>query len=274
MKAKQAIILALCAVLLLGGLAAVAYPMVSSWYIANHRSEVGSSYDAAVAAEQSVLDTIRAAAVEWNRQLANGEIDPLKPEENGYTEQLVLDGVDAMGYIEIPAINVTLPIYHGVSSTALSKGVGHMPQSSLPVGGETTHTVLSAHTGMAGNPGFSDLETLREGDIFSLHVLGDTHTYRVTEIQTVLPAQVEHIQIQHGQDLCTLITCTPFGVNSHRLLVTGERVEAADEDTPIQTEETPRESVWTRHYCQAVLAGGGIILLALVVAIFIRRRKK
>ena len=274
MKAKQIIVLALCAVLLLGGLAAVAYPMVSSWYIANHRSEVGSSYDAAVAAEQNVLDTIRAAAVEWNRQLANGEIDPLKPEENGYTEQLVLDGVDAMGYIEIPAINVTLPIYHGVSSTALSKGVGHMPQSSLPVGGATTHTVLSAHTGMAGNPGFSDLETLREGDIFSLHVLGGVLNYRVTEIQTVLPAQVEHIQIQHGQDLCTLITCTPFGVNSHRLLVTGERVEAADEDTPIQTEETPRESVWTRHYRQAVLAGGGIILLALVVAIFIRRRKK
>ena len=180
MKAKQAIILALCAVLLLGGIAAVAYPMVSSWYIANHRSEVGSSYDAAVAAEQNVLGTIRAAAVKWNRQLANGEIDPLKPEENGYTEQLVLDGVDAMGYIEIPAISVVLPIYHGVSSTALSKGVGHMPQSSLPVGGATTHTVLSAHTGMAGNPGFSDLETLREGDIFSLHVLGDTLTYRVT----------------------------------------------------------------------------------------------
>ena len=274
MKAKQAIILALCAVLLLGGIAAVAYPMVSSWYIANHRSEAGSSYDAAVAAEQNVLDTIRAAAVKWNRQLANGEIDPLKPEENGYTEQLVLDGVDAMGYIEIPAISVTLPIYHGVSSTALSKGVGHMPQSSLPVGGATTHTVLSAHTGMAGNPGFSDLETLREGDIFSLHVLGGVLNYRVTEIQTVLPAQVEHIQIQHGQDLCTLITCTPFGVNSHRLLVTGERVEAADEDTPIQTEEAPRESVWTRHYRQAVLAGGGIILLALVVAILIRRKKK
>ena len=276
MKAKQIIVLALCAVLLLGGIAAVAYPMVSSWYIANHQSEVGSSYDAAVAAEQNVLDTIRAAAVKWNRQLANGEIDPLKPEENGYTEQLVLDGVDAMGYIEIPAINVTLPIYHGVSSTALSKGVGHMPQSSLPVGGETTHTVLSAHTGMAGNPGFSDLETLREGDIFSLHVLGDTLTYRVTGIQTVLPAQVEHIQIQHGQDLCTLITCTPFGVNSHRLLVTGERVAAADEDvdTPIQTEEAPRESVWAQHYRQAVLAGGGIILLALVLAILIRRRKK
>ena len=276
MKAKQIIILALCAVLLLGGLAAVAYPMVSSWYIANHRSEVGSSYDAAVAAEQNVLDTIRAAAVEWNRQLANGEIDPLKPEENGYTEQLVLDGVDAMGYIEIPAISVTLPIYHGVSSTALSKGVGHMPQSSLPVGGATTHTVLSAHTGMAGNPGFSDLETLREGDVFSLHVLGEVLNYRVTEIQTVLPAQVEHIQIQTGKDLCTLITCTPFGVNSHRLLVTGERVAAADEsvETPIQTEEAPRESVWAQHYRQAVLAGGGIILLALVLAILIRRRKK
>ena len=276
MKAKQIIVLALCAVLLLGGIAAVAYPMVSSWYIANHRSEVGSSYDAAVAAEQNVLDTIRASAVEWNRHLANGEIDPLKPEENGYTEQLVLDGVDAMGYIEIPAISVVLPIYHGVSSTALSKGVGHMPQSSLPVGGETTHTVLSAHTGMAGNPGFSDLETLREGDVFSLHVLGEVLNYRVTGIQTVLPAQVEHIQIQHGQDLCTLITCTPFGVNSHRLLVTGERVAAADEDvdTPIQTEEAPRESVWAQHYRQAVLAGGGIILLALVLAILIRRRKK
>lgn len=276
MKAKQIIVLALCAVLLLGGITAVAYPMVSSWYIANHRSEVGSSYDAAVAAEQNVLDTIRASAVEWNLQLANGEIDPLKPEENGYTEQLVLDGVDAMGYIEIPAISVVLPIYHGVSPTALSKGVGHMPQSSLPVGGETTHTVLSAHTGMAGNPGFSDLETLREGDVFSLHVLGEVLNYRVMEIQTVLPAQVEHIQIQHGQDLCTLITCTPFGVNSHRLLVTGERVAAADEDvdTPIQTEEAPRESVWAQHYRQAVLAGGGIILLALVLAILIRRRKK
>ena len=113
MKAKQIIVLALCAVLLLGGITAVAYPMVSSWYIANHRSEVGSSYDAAVAAEQNVLDTIRASAVEWNRQLANGEIDPLKPEENGYTEQLVLDGVDAMGYIEIPSISWSCPSITG-----------------------------------------------------------------------------------------------------------------------------------------------------------------
>ena len=130
MKAKQIIVLALCAVLLLGGIAAGAYPMVSSWYIANHRSEVGSSYDAAVAAEQNVLDTIRAAAVKWNRQLANGEIDPLKPEENGYTEQLVLDGVDAMGYIEIPAISVVLPIYHGVSSTALSRAWATCPRAA------------------------------------------------------------------------------------------------------------------------------------------------
>ena len=120
------------------------------------------------------------------------------------------------------------------------------------------------------------METLREGDVFSLHVLGEVLNYRVTEIQTVLPAQVEHIQIQTGKDLCTLITCTPFGVNSHRLLVTGERVEATDEsvETHIQMEEAPRESVWAQHYRQAVLAGGGIILLALIVAIFIRRRKK
>ena len=276
MKAKQIIVLALCAVLLLGGLAAVAYPMVSSWYIANHRSEVGSSYDAAVAAEQNVLDTIRAAAVKWNRQLANGEIDPLKPEKNGYTEQLVLDGVDAMGYIEIPAISVVLPIYHGVSSTALSKGVGHMPQSSLPVGGETTHTVLSAHTGMAGNPGFSDLETLHAGDTFSLHVLGETLTYAVTQMQVVLPAEVDSVQIQAGKDLCTLVTCTPFGVNSHRLLVTGERIETATPETTQSgaSSDAPRESVWLLHYRQAVLAGVGIILLALLAALVIRRRRK
>ena len=195
----------------------------------------------------------------------------MKPEKNGYTEQLVLDGVDAMGYIEIPAISVTLPIYHGVSSTALSKGVGHMPQSSLPVGGETTHTVLSAHTGMAGNPGFSDLETLHAGDTFSLHVLGETLTYAVTQMQVVLPAEVDSVQIQAGKDLCTLVTCTPFGVNSHRLLVRGHRIDNLEE---VKTVRVTADAVQIEPMLVAPIVAIPILLVLLLLLLLPRRRKK
>ena len=134
-----------------------------------------------------------------------------------------------MGYVEIPKIQVNLPIYHGTDAEVLDRGVGHLLGSSLPVGGESTHTILSDHSGMASQKMFTDLEQLTQGDVFYLNVLNETLAYQVTEINTVLPYETDLLGIVPGEDLCTLVTCTPYGINTHRLLVRGRRVETPDQ---------------------------------------------
>ena len=171
-----------------------------------------------------------------------------------------------MGYLHIPKLNVTAPIYHGTGEASMSRGVGHMPQSSLPVGGLNTHTVLSAHSGMAGFPGFSDLELLNLGDVFYIDVLGKTLTYEVYDIQTVLPDNIDPIQIQDNEDLCTLITCVPFGINTHRLLVTGMRIQGTTVNgisavsTDTSTEHHASSSIWLKNYFKAIAIGTAIAL--------------
>lgn len=271
----------LVALLLLAGALAVAYPMLSSQYAAAVRSTVHSAYLQAVdKTDTGEIDAIRAAAQAYNRRYAAHELDPLTPRENGYYEQLCLPHTDIMGYIRIPGIGVELPIYHGADDTAMHNGVGHMAQSSLPIGGESTHSVLSAHTGMAGSPMFSDLELLTVGDMFYIDILGETLAYEVDRIDVVLPSEIGGTKIVPGEDYCTLVTCTPFGVNTHRLLVRGRRtaaVEAAPDETDAAAEpEVPKESVWLREYRQSVLIAGAICLCAicLAAAAVIRRRRK
>ena len=185
-----------------------------------------------------------------------------------------------MGYVEIPKIQVNLPIYHGTDAEVLDRGVGHLLGSSLPVGGENTHTILSGHSGMASQKMFTDLDQLAPGDVFYLNVLNETLAYQVTEINTVLPYETELLGIVPGEDLCTLVTCTPYGINTHRLLVCGSRIPY--EEAAVMEEETasvePATSTWEAKYLQGLLIGCGAAgtagLLMLVATRICKKQSK
>ena len=266
----------------------MAYPAISAIYAESVRSEIHTQYEEIInQADTSELDAARESAIAYNERLFTGKISPLTPEENGYFKELILSDSEVMCYISIPKIDVYLPVYHGIGSAALSAGAGHMPQSSLPVGGENTHAVISAHTGMANSPMFSDLELLRPGDIFQVIVLGETLTYQVqsdADILIVLPQEIEAIQIRRDEDVLTLVTCTPYGVNTHRLLVTGHRIETPTQEAPEQEETTPTalqedaESVYRLEYQKSIVVGAvvgvGIVTLGLIALLVVRVLRK
>ena len=176
-----------------------------------------------------------------------------------------------MGYVEIPVIDVNLPIYHTVAESSLQKGAGHMPGTSLPIGGKSTHTVISAHSGMSGARMFTDLDKMQEGDLILLHVLGDTLAYAVDMITVTDPADIEAIEIQQDEDLVTLITCTPYGVNTHRLLVRGHRIELTEEEIAEETKAAePEASTWMEKYLEGIFFGaviGGAVLVDVLVLV-------
>ena len=278
LSAKYQIVLYVTVMLLMLviGIGFMIYPILSSQYMETVRSQIQMQYQEQISESNTdQLDSIREAAQAYNIKLASGELSLLEPTENGYFDQLIIpDVTDVMAYIHIPKIHVDLPVYHGVGNDALSSGCGHMPQSSLPVGGESTHAVISAHTGMASSAMFSDLPLLVPGDIFQIEVLGETLTYEIQsqdDIQTVLPVEVRAIQIKNGEDLCTLVTCVPFGVNTHRLLVTGHRIPTPDVqhgEAPASVsvaDETPK-SVWQDEYWKSVKIGLWSILAILSTA--------
>jgi sortase A len=182
-----------------------------------------------------------------------------------YTALLNWNGDGIMGYLEIPSIQVKLPIYHGTSEAVLSQGVGHLEQSSLPVGGTGTHAVLSGHTGLASKRLFTDLSQLQVGDSFSITVLDQRLTYQVDEINVVEPHETELLRIEEGQDYVTLLTCTPYGINSHRLLVRGVRISDTENNTETQEpqEETIHRSQWVAEYLKSLLMGGGCVVVML-----------
>lgn len=270
-------ILAVTAILLmlLLGIGIMVYPIISSQYMETVRSQIQTQYKEQISVSNSdQLDSIREAARAYNIKLASGELSLLEPTENGYFDQLIIPGgTDVMAYVHIPKIHVDLPVYHGVGDDALSSGCGHMPQSSLPVGGESTHAVISAHTGMANSAMFSDLPLLEPGDIFQVEVLGDTLTYEIQsqdDIRTVLPVEVRAVQIKNGEDLCTLVTCVPFGVNTHRLLVTGHRIPTAEKVESNENQESvqpkAKTSVWQDEYWKSIRIGLFLILPILLIA--------
>ena len=247
MKKRVFILLPLLLLFLLG-LGLVAYPIVSSYYTERHQSEVHTAYQAILEqAGSEEIDAARAAAEAYNELLASGataaELDALD-----YDSLLNLAGNGIMGYVEIPAIDVLLPIYHGVGEDSLEHGAGHMPSTSLPIGGRGTHAVISAHSGMATARMFTDLEQLEAGDVFYIHMLNEALAYEVDQILIVKPYQIDALKIDAEKDYVTLITCTPYGVNSHRLLVRGHRIEpeaeenASNEIASLQAE--PKQSTW------------------------------
>lgn len=248
------------------------YPLVGEILSEKYHSDIETAYTAAIADTDDIeLTAQREAAQRYNNMLSGAAITEggASAPPSAYAQQLTVGGV--MAYVDIPKINVYLPVQHGTEADTLEKSVGHVVGTSLPVGGGSTHAVLSAHSGMASSKLFSDIDQLTEGDVFYIHVLGDTLAYEVDSIHTVLPTDTSLLQIEDGKDYVTLVTCTPFGVNTHRLLVRGHRVSYVPEQEVPAAAEKPVTSSWTQHY----LIGLGIGLGAVAViggAYFLVRR--
>lgn len=266
--------------LLMAGLLIFNYPTISTLYNQLHQGTVMAEYDEGLAKmEQEELDAYRQEAVEYNERLAgSGAViqDAFTQGDAGedpeYEGILDMEESGVMGAVEIPGINVYLPIYHGTSAGVLNIGAGHLMGTSVPVGGESTHSVLTGHRGLPTAELFTDLDQVREGDVFYIHILKETLAYRVYDIETVLPEQVDSLSIQEGRDLVTLVTCTPYGINSHRLLIHAERTDydgAQDSQTAAM-----RESLWQWLLSQKTfLLSVGLIVIMLIYGIirFIRR---
>ena len=219
---------------LLAGVSLLLYPTVSDYW---HASKAVADYTQNVQAlDQDAYDELLAAAEDYNRSLLTRENGFFLTEEQQaqYESLLDISGTGIMGYIEIPSINVSLPIYHGTSDSVLQIAVGHLDWTSLPVGGESTHCVLSGHRGLPSAKLFTNLDQIVEGDTFIIRVLDEVLTYEVDRILIVEPEDVTALQIESGKDLCTLVTCTPYGINSHRLLVRGHRVETEQEEAAVR----------------------------------------
>ena len=276
----------LAAALFLLALGLTLYPVVSNWYIGRHQSQIQTEYREVLEQTDSAeIESIRKRAVAYNKTITPGAAEEAYSQASirlaleDYVNQLNVSGSGIMGYVEIPKIGADLPIYHGTGADSLDRGTGHLLGSSLPVGGESTHTIITGHSGMASQKMFTDLEQLREGDTFYLHVLDETLAYEVRAIHTVLPHDTTYLGIEPGEDLCTLVTCTPTGVNTHRLLVHGSRIpyvptEETEASAVLHEENT--DSHWEKQYWLGIrlgLAAMATVVLLLSVYLFFRKKK-
>ena len=272
---KRRIIILICAVCMILALVITLYPLISNVAGEKYRSMVETRYDKAVE-ELNTMELIaeKEEAVLYNRTLQGGTENAFSREalaeaEESYGRLLNVRGDGIMGYIQIPKIGVELPIYHGTAEETLDKGVGHLLGTSLPVGGIGTHCVLTGHSGLAGTRMFSDLDQLNKGDVFYVRVLDETHAYMIMDINTVLPEDTSKLEIDPQRESVTLVTCTPFGVNTHRLLVRGERIEVGMAERMVENaevQEAPAKSTWTQEYLKGVGLGClGIILVSALV---------
>lgn len=273
---KKTLYTALCAICVLLSMAALAYPLAANLLSARNRSAVQTEYAEAVnSADKEALQEAWKAAEAYNEALSPVQFqDNVSAALQAYNQLLNIDGNGIMGYVDIPSIDVYLPIYHGTDGDTLQNGIGHLVGSSLPVGGLGTHTVLTGHTGLASNKLFSDIREMQVGDVFYLHVLSRTLAYKVTEINVVEPSDTSRLAINKEQDSCTLITCTPYGVNTHRLLVRGERTAYDGNAAPIAEQVQVQEE---KENFQLILFALLPMVVALVVTLIIvvrRKRKK
>ena len=272
-------------ILFLFALGLTLYPVVANYVNQKYASEVHTAYlEVVEQADDTALQEARELAIRYNQAIVPGTAatdayskEAILSASEDYGHQLNVAGDGIMGYIEIPTINVNLPIYHGTGSDSLERGVGHLLGSSLPVGGESTHAILTGHSGMASQKMFTDLVQVEVGDVFYLHILDETLAYQVRELNTVLPHDTSLLGISTGEDLCTLITCTPYGINTHRLLVTGSRIPYEEAETIVeeitQQEQQPR-STWEEKYIAGIVAGiFAVLIVALVIGIIIQIRK-
>lgn len=220
--------------ILIVGMSLLLYPTVSEYINSKHQSRVVRSYSTQVAdMSEDISEQMVNEAQEYNTRLKDADKAFYNPDRvSGYEETLDVTGTGIMGYISIDKIGVQLPIYHGVDEAVLQIAVGHLPGTSLPVSGDSTHVVLSGHRGLPSAMLFTQLDKLEVGDTFQIDVLKEQYTYKIDQIKIVLPYEVDDLQIVDGKEYCTLMTCTPYGINSHRLLVRGVRTEIAKAGEP------------------------------------------
>lgn len=276
MHKKRILLHVLFLVLFLIGIGAAAYPAFGNWYAEQKQSVILTEYEKALAKieDADLTDAFKQAEI-YNDALFTGETD--EEERPDYGELLCTTEDGIMGYVEIPAIQIRLPIYHGCTENELSKGAGHLPSSSLPVGGRSTHAVLAAHSGRADSKMFTDLDQVKEGDLVYLYVLNKTLTYEVDKITVTTPFDTDAIQIIDGEDLLTLLTCTPYGTNTHRLLVRGHRIfpdetrsaSNSSEEKPEHTDTAVHRSTWTNEYRNGLTEGLLFALLILLISVFL-----
>ena len=261
--------------ILLLGLSLLLYPSFSDWWNSFHQSRVIDTYMEVIShIDPNRYNEIWESAHAFNQKIRKNKqafaLSESMMEE--YLQQLDVGDNGVMGYIRIPSIDVMLPVYHTVEDVVLQVAVGHIEWSSLPIGGESTHSILSGHRGLPSAKLFSDLDKLREGDVFILQILDQTFTYEVDQILIVLPDVIDGLLIEEGKDLCTLVTCTPYGVNSHRLLVRGHRVENAAQASNVRvTADALRIQPLV---VAAVLFFPFLLLILLVVSLFEKDNKR
>lgn len=272
-----------CLVFLLA-LGITLYPLISTMHNNRHQSLIHTQYNQEIAnANNQVIEENRLLAKQYNTTLVPGaqQVDAFSSAavelaSVDYANLLNIAGNGIMGYLVIPQIGAELPIYHGTSDATLEVGVGHLLGSSLPVGGASTHTVLTGHSGMANNKMLSDLDQLEIGDVFYLEVLEETLAYQVDQIKTVLPSDTTYLGIENGSDYCTLVTCTPFGVNTHRLLVRGSRIPYSEEEKELAVSLSADKpaSTWEQQYLRGIMLGFGITGILCASGLLVMRLRK
>lgn len=257
------------------GLSLLLYPSFSDYWNSLRQTHLISDYVESINnIDDNTYELMEQEAVEYNRILAKKTTSFLSLNEEEwvtYNRILNVSGTGIMGYVDIPSIRCSLPIYHGTDEGVLQIAVGHLEWSSLPVGGESTHAVLSGHRGLPSARLFTDIDQLIEGDLFYLNILGDTLTYEVDQILTVLPHDVDSLRVFEGKDYCTLVTCTPYGVNSHRLLVRGHRIETAEEAAQIRV---TADALQIKPLVVAPVVAAPILLVLLICLFSVPSKKK
>lgn len=259
----------------------ILYPVVSNYVNQLHSTTIATDYEQEVShLSENLENEMIEQAREYNKSLIgiSSFIDPfsdtegIQTEDDVYNNLLKIDDTGMMGYIDIPKLDIVLPVYHGISEKVLQSGVGHLPNTSLPVGGESSHAVLSGHRGLANAKIFTDLNKMEVGDVFYIKVLHHTFAYQVDQILTVLPSETDALQIEKGKDYVTLVTCTPYAVNTHRLLVRGTRI-------PYEEAKKVDEEVGlhrTIPFYMIILIGGiaAVVIIWIGTKIYSRRKEK
>ena len=265
-KKKNRLTTIILVAMLLVGLSLLLYPSFSEYWNSFHQSRAIMGYMESVSQmDTEDYDQIMASARAYNESLYTGAKRWFLNEEakQKYESELAVSADGAMGFITIDKIHVKLPIYHGTAESVLQTSIGHIDWTSLPVGGENSHCVLSGHRGLPSAKLFSDLDKLVEGDVFSISVLNETLSYQVDQIRVVEPEDISDLQIEEGKDYCTLVTCTPYGINSHRLLVRGHRVDNPQGDAKVVADAMVIDKIYVVPF-----VGVPILLILLILLLF------
>ena len=279
---KRSTIIILAVVFFVAALGLTFYPIISNYVNTLYASEIHTAYEEVIEQTDNLaLLEAKKLAIAYNESITPGAAqdtysqESLKEASVDYENQLNITGDGIMGYVHVPKINIRLPIYHGTNSDSLERGIGHLLGSSLPIGGTDTHSILTAHSGMASQKMFSDLPQLVVGDVFYLNVLGETLAYQVDQINTVPPHDTTYLGIEQDMDICTLVTCTPFGVNTHRLLVRGSRIPYEEAEVIEQvTVQEEVASTWEQQYVKGLVIGLAVVLaiVIIILALWLIRR--